>query len=62
MSAVKNWKHFHSPGDKMSTFTRSIPVDAKEKATHVGRATSRGRSRKKLCAGDAAKTMLQRRG
>ena len=61
MSSLRNWKHFHSPGDKLSTFTRSIPVDANEKATHVGRATPHAKSRKKVVtAGDAVKAMRRR--
>lgn len=61
MSSMRNWKHFHSPGDKLSTFTRSIPVDANEKATKVDRATSRPRSRKKVAtAGDAREYLLKR--
>jgi hypothetical protein len=48
MSSMRNWKHFHSPGDNLSTFTRSEPVAADEKATELKRTYPRGRQRKKV--------------
>jgi hypothetical protein len=64
MSSMRNWNRFHSPGDKLSTFTRSEPVDANEKATDVKRAMPRARTRKKvrLTGRDAAEAMRGMKG
>jgi len=61
VSSIRNWKHFHSPGDKLSTFTRSEPVDANERATELKPIYPRARQRKKIRAGDLAEAMAARR-
>lgn len=61
MSSMRNWKRYHVSG-KMSTFMRSMPVKADEKATEVDRATSRGKSRKRAMTTKDAHCAMLRRG